>query len=167
MIPVGLHAATVIDVSEPITGPVPSQYLKKDAKGMPIPENQTRFHVDWELESDDVPPGTVKWQWVNIPSGYFDRGELSPKSWVWKIMAALDYDMAAEPFRMAPREWIGKSAQLFFKPDEKDPEETVIGDVVAPKKAAPARQPVAAGRAGPARRQPPPPSNDNDWPDEE
>ena len=111
--PEDIYTCMVKDVSDPETEP--NRFKSKDGKG---PDQVTRFYVEWEIEddADDGQGGSTQGvtfrQYMSLPAKYLDFGELSAKSNVFQVMAALGYNMEQDNFRVNPPEWVGRSARI-------------------------------------------------------
>ena len=164
VIPEGMYRARVVRVGEP--------YDKANPQSG---EMDTKFVVEFELSG-----GRLKGNTATLPSfpklttKFLDSGFLSDKATVYKIMAALGYDMAS--FRFNPPEWIDLECEVLVKntknqdgsetswiteymklPDDEKEAETAAPSRPAQRPTA-ARQPVGAGAGHPASR-----ARDDDW----
>lgn len=79
---------------------------------------KTQFYVTWGLRPTDgqapVADGTTLRQYISLPEQYLTAGWVSDKSWLWRTMEALGYDLSGR-FRVHPPEWVGKRARVMVE----------------------------------------------------
>lgn len=138
----GVYAAMIADVGEP-----------EEREGQF--GHQVQFKMKWELEDFAKPNGDAiwLWQWVTLPEGYLEKGNLGKKSNLYALMKALGFDVDAPNVDINPPSWQGMSARIMVvnKGTRSDPAavrpriDDVLPKVAKGKGTMAPRQPVAAG----------------------
>ena len=144
-VPEDVYDAVCIEVGEP--------YERDTQFG-----TKMKFVVRWRISGGDLDGDVEIPQFVTLSDKLISDGFISEKSWIWKIMQALGYDMT-QAIRFDPRDWVGKRCRITIKNQvDKDGVETSWVDSLMqarrrePVAAGAARKPVAAGARRPQPR---------------
>lgn len=139
VIPDDVYNAVITEVGEPYERETPYGPKKK-------------FAITWTLSGGDLAEPVAGFpQFVTIPPKFIETGFLSDKSTLFKIMAALGFDME-KSIKVQPWTWVGKEARVDVETTSNDDgtQTSWIVKVKPPRQRntaarPPARQPAAAG----------------------